>query len=91
MKSILSVLFCLLTFASAYASGGRKETKSKENVKINIHIDKKGAIQIDGSTADEKEIEEWVNKRLHNISIQISDSSRRKTKNIELSLTIKEK
>ena len=91
MKNILTILFCMLTFASVYASGNKKEKTKKEQLNITIHTDKKGNIQIDGKIADTKEIEDWINQCLSNISLQISDSSGKKQKNLSLSLTIKEK
>ena len=91
MKSILTILICLLTFASVYAGGNKKEEKAKEHVNLTIHTDPKGNIQIDGTIVDTKEIEQWLNKCLQDVSIQISDSAGRKTKNLSLSLTIKEK
>ena len=91
MKNILTILFCMLTFASVYASGNKKEKTKKEQLNLTIHTDKKGNIQINGLVADTKEVEDWINKCLSNISIQINDSSGEKIKNLSLSLTIKEK
>ncbi len=93
MKKILTVLFCLLTFAAVYANGNKKEAKSKDdvNVKIDIRSDGKNEIRINGKAINDKEIEDLVNKYLKNVSIEVNDDSGKKSKKVELSLSIKEK
>ncbi len=92
MKKILIVTFCLATFASASAAGSKKENKAKDvKVKIDIHTDKSGNVHIDGKINNEKELEKWLNEALKNVTVQIDDDKGKSSKNVEVSLTIKEK
>lgn len=88
MKNVLIAMLCLLTLAS-YASGNKKKDESKDaNIKINIHTDKKGNISIDGTVKDVEAIEDWINKCLNDVSIEVNDGQDKKSK---ISVNIKEK
>jgi biopolymer transport protein ExbD len=102
-KLLIAVILCSLTFTSAYAGGSKdkKNAPQDKEVKVNIHIDKNGDVHINGRNISDKDIENWVNDHLKNISIVIDDNSgdtashpdedKGKTKTVQLSLTIKEK
>ena len=91
MKKIIVAAFCLLTFAS-YASGNKKKEESKDvNIKINIHTDHKGNVKIDGSVKDVEAIEDWLNKCLNDVSVEVNDGDKKKTRKLKISLNIKEK
>ena len=102
-KLLIAVILCSLTFTSAYAGGskGKKALSQDKKVKVNIHIDKNGDVHINGRNISDKDIEDWINDHLKNISIVIDDhyidadshpdEDRKKAKTVELSLTIKEK
>ena len=104
MKQLLiAAILCTLTLTSVYAGGtkGKKDQSKEKDIKVNIHIDKNGDVQINGKNISDKEIEKWVNDHLANLSLQIdaepsdtdsaSGKGEKKTKTVELSLTIKEK
>jgi biopolymer transport protein ExbD len=80
-----------LTLVSAFASGNKKEKLTKDDLNLNIQIDKAGELHINGKNIDDKAIEEWLNTCLKKVSIEINDEQNKKHKKIELSLTVKEK
>jgi hypothetical protein len=90
MKKLMTVVFCLVTFAYTYASSNKSKAKDV-NIKIDIHTDKNGNVHINGKVNNEKELETLINDCLKNVSIQISDDKSKISKNVEVSLTIKEK
>lgn len=91
MKKIIVAVFCLLTL-STFASGSKKKEESKDmNIKIDIHTDKKGNVSINGSVKDVQAIEDWVNKCLNDVSVEVNDGDKKKTKNLKISVNIKEK
>jgi hypothetical protein len=81
-------MLCLLAL-DTYASGNKN--KDDVNIKIDIHTDKKGNVSINGSVKDVKAIEDWVNKCLNDVSVEVNDGGNKKIKNLKLSLSIKEK
>ena len=95
-KTIIAVLLLAVTFTSVYAAGGKE--KKEKDIKVNIHIDKDGKCRVNGKNISDKEIEQWVNEHLKNISINIEGDTddhpapaEKKSKTVEVSLTIKEK
>ena len=91
MKKIIIAMFCLLAL-DTYASGSKKKEESKDmNIKIDIHTDKKGNVSINGSVKDVQAIKDWVNKCLNDVSVEVNDGDKKKTKNLRISVNIKEK
>jgi len=94
MKKILTAFFCTFLLASSvYASGNKKEERSGQdkNIKMTLEINKDGKILINGKVKDGKEVGEWFNECMKDISTELNDLDNKKTKKIEISLSIKEK
>jgi hypothetical protein len=99
IKILIAFILCSVTFTSAIAATG-KEPKEKD-IKLNIHIDKNGDVHITGKNISDKDIENWVSDHLTNLNIDIDenavnitsnpDKGKKKSKAVQLSLTIKEK
>jgi hypothetical protein len=92
MKKILIIACSLLLITSAQASGtGAKKDKGDMDLKLDIHLSKDGDLTVKAKGVNAKEIEDWVNRHTKDVKIQLEDADGRKEKNMEISLTIKEK
>jgi len=100
-KIILAILLCSLAITATYASGN-KDKKETTDIKVNIHLDNEGNLEVNGKTITDKDIEKWINDHLKNISIDITDADdkgtadpknkkEKKGKTVELSVRIKDK
>ena len=75
MKKLYILIIAALPLA-ALAGPGDREHKKPENVNINIHTDKNGAIEITGLNDKElKELQTELNKALKNVNFTINNGN----------------
>jgi biopolymer transport protein ExbD len=77
MKSgFFLLLIALLPLATFAGNGGKN--KNKKELHVNITIDKKGKVAINGLDGDLKDLQTDLNKALENVTLKIDDGKRKR-------------